>query len=58
MFLLILNIRLKSTPEQLQWSEHYDKVKRLHVEGKSDQAEEGKHSHWEVKSEKQRKDFH
>lgn len=37
------------TPEQLKWSEHYNKVERLHIEGKSNQAQEGKHRHWEVK---------
>lgn len=41
--------RTESAPEQLERSEHHNKVERLHIEGKSNQAQEGKHSHWEVK---------
>lgn len=41
--------KYKIVPEQLKWSENYNKIKRLHIEGKSNQAQEGKHCHWEVK---------
>lgn len=40
---------IKSVPEQLKGSENYDEIKRLHIKGESDQTQEGKHSHWEVK---------
>lgn len=42
-------MRNKSIPEQLKWSENYNKVKWLHIKGKSNQAQEGKHGHGEVK---------
>lgn len=41
--------RHKRVPEELKWSKNYNKIKRLHIEGKSNQAQEGKHCHREVK---------
>lgn len=39
----------KNLPEQLKRSEDHDKIKGLHVEGKSDQTHEGKDCHRKVK---------
>lgn len=39
----------KNLPEQLKRSEDYNKVKGLHIEGESDQPQEGKDCHSEVK---------
>lgn len=45
-----------NSPEQLERSEHNNKVKWLHVEGKSNETKKGKHCHQEVKPEKVSKD--
>lgn len=39
----------KNLPEQLKRSEDHNKIKGLHIEGKSDQTQEGKDCHREVK---------
>lgn len=39
----------KNLPEQLKRSEDYDKIKGLHIEGKSDQTHEGEDCHRKVK---------
>lgn len=50
MLIMLLRVRNQSVPEQLKWSQNNNKVKWLHIEGESDQTQEGKHRHGEIKS--------
>ena len=46
----VLKSKNESIPKQLEWSEYYNEVEGLHVEGKGNQTQKGENCHREVKS--------
>lgn len=47
--LILQKIKRSNAPEQLKCSKYHNKIERLHVKGESNQAQESKDGHREVK---------